>query len=81
MIREVSDKRQAAIDFALGPALGAASIAIGSRITLNTKLADILAKAKETYKELDKEGEVTTVALAKEMNTEAVSPSFHGFRA
>ena len=35
MIREVSDKRQAAIDFALGPALGAASIAIGSRITLN----------------------------------------------
>ena len=50
MIREVSDKRQAAIDFALGPALGAASIAIGSRITLNAKLADILAKAKETIR-------------------------------
>ena len=31
MIREVSDKRQAAIDFVLGRALGAASIAIGSR--------------------------------------------------
>lgn len=35
IIREVSDKRQAAIDFALGPALGAASIAIGSRIILD----------------------------------------------
>ena len=35
MIREVSDKRQAAIDFVLGPALGAASIAIGSRIVLD----------------------------------------------
>lgn len=46
---------------------------------LNTQLADILAKAKETYKELDKEGEVTTVALAKEMNTEVVSPSFIAF--
>lgn len=46
---------------------------------LNAQLADILAKAKETYKELDKEGEVTTVALAKEMNTEAVSPSFMAF--
>ena len=46
---------------------------------LNAQLADILAKAKETYKELDKEGEVTTVALAKEMNTEAVSPSFLAF--
>ena len=33
---------------------------------LNSQLADILAKAKDTYKELDKEGEVTTVALAKE---------------
>ena len=29
--------------------------------------------------ELDKEGEVTTVALAKEMNTETVSPSFMTF--
>ena len=46
---------------------------------LNAQLADILAKAKETYKELDKEGEVTTVALAKEMNAEAVSPSFLAF--
>ncbi len=35
IIREVSKKRQAAIDFALGPALGAASIAIGSRIVLD----------------------------------------------
>ncbi len=35
MIREVSKKRQAPIDFALGPALGAASIAIGSRIVLD----------------------------------------------
>lgn len=35
IIREVSEKRQAAIDFALGPALGAASIAIGSRVVLN----------------------------------------------
>ena len=46
---------------------------------LNAQLADILAKAKETYKELDKEGKVTTVALAKEMNTEVVSPSFMTF--
>lgn len=46
---------------------------------LNAQLADILARAKETYKELDKEGEVTTVALAKEMNTEVVSPSFMEF--
>ena len=46
---------------------------------LNAQLADILAKAKETYKELDKEGEVTTVVLAKEMNTEVVSPSFLAF--
>lgn len=46
---------------------------------LNAQLADILAKAKETYKELDKDGEVTSVALAKEMNTEVVSPSFMAF--
>ncbi len=46
---------------------------------LNAQLADILAKAKEAYKELDREGEVTTVALAKEMNTEVVSPSFMAF--
>lgn len=42
-------------------------------------VGDILARAKETYKELDKEGKVTTVALAKEMNTEVVSPSFMEF--
>lgn len=35
IVREVSDKRQAAVDFALGPVLGAASIAIGSRIVLD----------------------------------------------
>lgn len=35
IVREVSDKRQAAVDFALGPTLGAASIAIGSRIVLD----------------------------------------------
>ena len=46
---------------------------------LNSQLADILAKAKDTYKELDREGEVTTVALAKEMNTETISPSFMTF--
>lgn len=46
---------------------------------INAQLADILARAKETYKELDKEGKVTTVALAKEMNTEVVSPSFMEF--
>lgn len=46
---------------------------------LNAQLADILARAKETYNELDKEGKVTTVALAKEMNTEVVSPSFMEF--
>ncbi|MCI6894270.1 MAG: Arm DNA-binding domain-containing protein, partial [Bacteroidales bacterium] len=31
---------------------------------LNTTLADILAKAKQKYKELDSEGEVSTVSLA-----------------
>ena len=46
---------------------------------LNAELADILAKAKETYKELDKSGEVSTVAIAREMNTEAVVPSFMTF--
>lgn len=35
IVREVSGKRQAAVDFVLGPALGAASIAIGSRIVLD----------------------------------------------
>lgn len=47
--------------------------------SMNALLADILARAKETYKDLDKEGEVTTVALAKELNTEKVSPSFLAF--
>lgn len=46
---------------------------------LNATLADILARAKETYKDLDKEGEVTTGALAKELTTEKVSPSFLAF--
>ena len=46
---------------------------------LNTTLADILAKAKQKYKELDSEGEVSTVSLAREMNTEVVSPSFLAF--
>ena len=46
---------------------------------LNDQLSDILAKAKVTYKELDKEGEVTTGSLAKEINSEKVSPSFMAF--
>ena len=46
---------------------------------LNTTLADILAKAKQKYKELDSEGEVSTVSLAREMNTEVFSPSFLAF--
>lgn len=47
--------------------------------TLNAQLSDILAKAKVTYKELDKQGEVSTEGLVKEMNTEVVSPSFIAF--
>lgn len=35
IIRDVAKKRQAPLDFALGPAIGAASIAIGSRVTLD----------------------------------------------
>lgn len=46
---------------------------------LNAELAEILAKAKETYRELDKTGEVSTVAVAKSMNTEGVVPSFMKF--
>lgn len=46
---------------------------------INAQLAEILVKAKETYKKLDKEGEGTTVAQAKEMNAEVVSPSFMAF--
>lgn len=45
----------------------------------NAYLADLLAKAKDKYKELDKEGEVSSVSLANEINTECVSPSFLTF--
>lgn len=45
----------------------------------NAYLAEVLSKAKNTYKELDKEGEVSTTLLAKEMKTEKVSPSFIAF--
>lgn len=45
----------------------------------NGQLADILAKAKETYRDLDKTGEVSTAMLAKEMNTAKSSPSFMAF--
>lgn len=54
------------------------SVAADAKV-LNAQLSNILAKAKETYKELDREGEVTTVKLAKEMNTERISPSFMAF--
>ena len=47
--------------------------------TLNAQLADILTRAKETYKELDKDGEVSSAKVTKEMNTEYVSPSFLAF--
>lgn len=55
IICEVSEKRQAAIDFALGPALGAASIAIGSRIVLdaygyNNRLFDEYSAKVEAVK-------------------------------
>lgn len=46
---------------------------------LNAQLADILARAKETYKELDKDGEVSSAKVTREMNTEYVSPSFLAF--
>lgn len=46
---------------------------------LNAQLADILTRAKETYKELDKDGEVSSAKVTKEMNTEYVSPSFLAF--
>lgn len=46
---------------------------------LNATLADILARAKNTYKDLDKEGEVTIGTLAKGLITEKVSPSFLAF--
>ena len=46
---------------------------------LNAQLADFLAKVKETYRELNRAGEVTTVTIAKEMNKEISSPSFVTF--
>lgn len=46
---------------------------------LNAQLADILTNAKETYKELDKSGEVSSAKVTKEMNKEVVSPSFMAF--
>ena len=49
--------------------------------TLNSQLSDILAKAKVTYKKLDKEREVTTGNLAKEMNIQIVSMDFARERA
>ena len=46
---------------------------------LNAQLSTILDRAKDTYKELDKEGEVSSAKVAKKMNTEVVSPSFMVF--
>lgn len=46
---------------------------------LNAQLVEILARAKETYKELDSQGEVSSAKVTKEMNTEKVSPSFMAF--
>ena len=46
---------------------------------LNAQLADILNRAKETYKELDKDGEVSSAKVTKGMSTEYVSPSFLQF--
>ncbi|MDE6787106.1 MAG: site-specific integrase, partial [Muribaculaceae bacterium] len=46
---------------------------------LNAQLADFLDRAKDTYKELDKSGEVSSAKVTKEMNTEFVSPSFMTF--
>lgn len=47
--------------------------------SLNAQLVDILDRAKDTYKELDKSGEVSSAKVTKEMNNEAVSPSFMEF--
>lgn len=44
-----------------------------------SQLTEFLSRAKETYKELDKNGEVSTAKGTKEMNTEIVSPSFMPF--
>lgn len=46
---------------------------------LNAQLADILNRAKETYKELDKDGEVSSAKVTKGMSTEYVSLSFLQF--
>ncbi len=46
---------------------------------LNAHLSAILDRAKDTYKELDKDGEVSSARVTKEMNTEMVSPSFLAF--
>lgn len=46
---------------------------------LNAQLSNILDRAKDTYKELDKDGEVSSAKVTKEMNTEVVSPSFLAF--
>ena len=42
---------------------------------LNAQLYNILDRAKDTYKELDKDGEESSAKVTREMNTEAVSPS------
>lgn len=47
--------------------------------SMNAQLAEILSRAKETYKELDQEGEVSSSKVTKLMNTEKVSPSFLAF--
>ena len=46
---------------------------------LNAQLVEILNRAKDTYKELDKEGEVSSAKVTTEMNAEYVSPSFLEF--
>lgn len=46
---------------------------------MNAQLSAFLAKAKETYNEIDKSGEVSSAKVATVMNTEYVSPSFMEF--
>ena len=46
---------------------------------LNAQLVEILNRAKDTYTELDKEGEVSSAKVTTEMNAEYVSPSFLEF--
>lgn len=45
----------------------------------NTQLANILVRAKETYRDLDGDGEVSSAKVTREMQTEYVSPSFMAF--